>query len=287
MIKYIWWYEMKRVRILVLIWSKSEIISYGKKGDNSDRKEIINIGLWKYSRHPNYFGEICFWYGVAFTYIFNDFSSNWFTIIGALLNNALFLGISIPLAEKNLKTYKEGFEEYKKYVPEICEYYTSFFSEEDKKKVNEFMESQPDEEEIWKQTEFLNEYIFRICTVAQAEKISKRGGNVYMYFWTFPSDKPNFGACHAVELSSIFNNLKNGIYTGGKVNDTLAQMAQLMWVNFAKTGDPSTSSIKWNKFNLKERKTMILGEEIKEESDNYPERNEKLIQIAKYYLNQL
>lgn len=79
-----------------------------------DKNEIINIGLWKYSRHPNYFGEICFWYGVAFSYIFCDFKSNWITIIGAILNNALFLGISIPLAEKRLSKYKEGFDEYKK-----------------------------------------------------------------------------------------------------------------------------------------------------------------------------
>ena len=178
-----------------------------------------------------------------------------------------------------------GFEVYKEYVPEIFEYYTSFFSEQDKKKVSEFMESLPDEEEIWKQTEFINEYLFRIGAVAQAEKISKRGGNVYMYFWTFPSGKPQFGACHAVELSSIFNNLKNGIYTDGKVNENLAKTSQLMWVNFAKNGNPSTSSINWDKFNINDRKTMFLGEEIKEENDNYPERNKKLIQIAKYYFN--
>ena len=35
-------------------------------------------------------------------------------IFGAVLNNALFLFISIPLGEKHLKQYKEGFDEYKK-----------------------------------------------------------------------------------------------------------------------------------------------------------------------------
>ena len=178
-----------------------------------------------------------------------------------------------------------GTEPYLAHEKELFEYHTSLFSEQDKKKVNEFMENLPDKEEIWKLTEFLNEYIFRIRTIAQAEKISKRGGNVFVYFWTFPSEKPQFGACHAVELSSIFNNLKNGIYTGGKVNETLAKTAQLMWINFAKNGNPSTTSIKWNKFNLNDRKTMFLGEEIKEENDNYPERNEKLIPIAKYDFN--
>ena len=76
-------------------------------------KEIIRVGLWKYSRHPNYLGEILFWYGVAFVFIFSNISM-WYVIIGAILNTLLFLFISIPLAENHLKGYKEGFEDYKK-----------------------------------------------------------------------------------------------------------------------------------------------------------------------------
>lgn len=76
-------------------------------------KEIIRVGLWKYSRHPNYLGEILFWYGVAFVFIFSNISM-WYVIIGAILNTLLFLFISIPLAENHLKTYKEGFDAYKK-----------------------------------------------------------------------------------------------------------------------------------------------------------------------------
>ena len=98
----------------VIIEMKADIDIHEFKKIRTDRNQIINIGLWKYSRHPNYFGEICFWYGVAMVYIFCDFSKNWYYVVGAILNNALFLGISIPLAEKNLRTYKEGFEEYKK-----------------------------------------------------------------------------------------------------------------------------------------------------------------------------
>ena len=115
-------YEFEYIQIIgyvimfasTFIEMKADIDIHKFKAIRKDRKEIINIGLWKYSRHPNYFGEICFWYGVAFTYIFCDFKNNWMTIIGALIINGLFLFISVPLAEKNLRSYKEGFDEYKK-----------------------------------------------------------------------------------------------------------------------------------------------------------------------------
>ena len=98
----------------VIIEMKADIDIHEFKKIRTNRNEIIRIGLWKYSRHPNYFGEICFWYGIAMVYIFCDFIKNWYYIFGAVLVNALFLGISIPLAEKNLRKYKEGFDEYKK-----------------------------------------------------------------------------------------------------------------------------------------------------------------------------
>ena len=100
----------------VCIEMKADIDIHEFKKIRNDRSEIIQIGLWKYSRHPNYFGEICFWYGVAMVYIFCDFTKNWYYIFGAVADNALFLGISIPLAEKNLRTYKDGYDEYKKHT---------------------------------------------------------------------------------------------------------------------------------------------------------------------------
>lgn len=76
-----------------------------------DKNEIINIGLWKYSRHPNYLGEILFWYGVALTFILSNVSL-WYVIIGAILNTLLFVFISIPMAENHLSSYKENYSEY-------------------------------------------------------------------------------------------------------------------------------------------------------------------------------
>lgn len=103
--------------IIMFIATMLELISdYNMiqfKKVRKSNKEIINIGLWKYSRHPNYLGEILFWYGVALVYILSVPSSiN--LIVGAIANTLLFLFISIPLQENHLKQYKEGFEDYKK-----------------------------------------------------------------------------------------------------------------------------------------------------------------------------
>ncbi|MCH5171942.1 MAG: DUF1295 domain-containing protein [Erysipelotrichales bacterium] len=81
-----------------------------------DNSEIINVGLWKYSRHPNYLGEILFWYGVAFVFIISPSFAlrDWYAIVGTILNTLLFIFISIPMAENHMKNYKSGFAEYKK-----------------------------------------------------------------------------------------------------------------------------------------------------------------------------
>ena len=91
----------------------SDINIHVYKKNRTDRSEIINVGFWKYSRHPNYLGEILFWYGVLAIFLVHDFS-NWYFMVGAILINLLFLFISIPLEEKKLITYKEGYLEYKK-----------------------------------------------------------------------------------------------------------------------------------------------------------------------------
>ena len=105
-----------------------------------------------------------------------------------------------------------------------------------------------------------------------------------MYYWTFPSAIENLGACHAVELSSVFNNLRNHIYTGGNVNEELAKTVQEMWINFATKGDPSTEKYKCNCYDLSERRAIVLGDDIHEEKDILSTQRILLAQLPKYYL---
>ncbi|MBQ4062225.1 MAG: DUF1295 domain-containing protein [Christensenellaceae bacterium] len=73
---------------------------------------FIRTGLWKYSRHPNYLGEILMWWGVALQAVC-VMPEKWYLIAGAAANTVLFLVVSIPMADKR-QGRKEGFEEYKK-----------------------------------------------------------------------------------------------------------------------------------------------------------------------------
>jgi len=79
----------------------------------TSRSEINRIGIWKNTRHPNYLGEILFWYGIALVYLLPSFN-HWYLIFGAVTNNLMFMFISIPLADKHLKTYKADYQDYKK-----------------------------------------------------------------------------------------------------------------------------------------------------------------------------
>jgi steroid 5-alpha reductase family enzyme len=72
-------------------------------------------GLWSLSRHPNYFGEVMFWWGL---YLFVPLAYPDFrlVIIGPLLILGLFLGISIPLMERHLIAGHPEYVEYQRRV---------------------------------------------------------------------------------------------------------------------------------------------------------------------------
>lgn len=73
---------------------------------------FIRRGLWRYSRHPNYLGEILMWWGIALSVVC-AVPSAWYLMAGAVANTLLFFFVSIPMAEKR-QSRKEGFSEYKR-----------------------------------------------------------------------------------------------------------------------------------------------------------------------------
>jgi steroid 5-alpha reductase family enzyme len=78
----------------------------------ANKGKIITTGLWRYSRHPNYFGEVTLWWGVFLLALAAP--GGWMTIIGPITITGLILGVSgIPMLEKKYEGNAE-FDEYKR-----------------------------------------------------------------------------------------------------------------------------------------------------------------------------
>ncbi len=77
-----------------------------------NKGKLMDKGLWKYSRHPNYFGEVTQWWGIFVIAL--SISGSLFTIIGPLTITTLILFVSgVPLLEKKYDG-RPDWEEYKK-----------------------------------------------------------------------------------------------------------------------------------------------------------------------------
>ncbi|PWZ22403.1 hypothetical protein Zm00014a_043263 [Zea mays] len=86
------------------------------KSSPSNRGKWCDAGLWKYSRHPNYFGEIFLWWGVfvASTPVISD--AEWLVILGPIFLTLLLLFVSgIPLLESSADKRYGRLEEYRVY----------------------------------------------------------------------------------------------------------------------------------------------------------------------------
>jgi steroid 5-alpha reductase family enzyme len=79
------------------------------RSDPSNHRKILTTGLWKYTRHPNYFGEAVLWWGY---YVIALAAGSWWTIFAPILMTYLLLKVSgVAMLEKAMKT-KPGYENY-------------------------------------------------------------------------------------------------------------------------------------------------------------------------------
>ena len=87
-----------------------QLMKYKKNLTNKGK--IMTQGLWRYTRHPNYFGEVALWWGVYFIAL--SVPGGWATILGPITITYLILKVSgIPLLEEKYKDDPE-FQIYKR-----------------------------------------------------------------------------------------------------------------------------------------------------------------------------
>ena len=83
--------------------------------ESNDHSKVCNYGLWNYSRHPNYLGELMFWFGIMLTFMVTMYEK-WYLGIGFIVMLLLFTCISIPLMEKHNIEKRPAYIEYKKHT---------------------------------------------------------------------------------------------------------------------------------------------------------------------------
>ena len=85
------------------------------KKDRSNKNKYIDRGLWRYSRHPNYLGEITFWWGIWLMQM-GVSPRIWATVTGPILITLLFIFVSIPMMEKHILASIPAYSSYRKQV---------------------------------------------------------------------------------------------------------------------------------------------------------------------------
>lgn len=85
---------------------------------NQKEKKCIDEGLWRYSRHPNYFGEVMVWWGLYVMYIGIAKQLDIY-IFAPISMSMLFIFISIPMMEKKILKTRPEYKLYQEQVSMI------------------------------------------------------------------------------------------------------------------------------------------------------------------------
>ena len=81
------------------------------KANPDNRGHVMDRGLWRFTRHPNYFGDFCVWWGI-FTAALDASGTAW-TVVGPLLMSWLLIRVSgVAMLEKTIGKRRPGYDEY-------------------------------------------------------------------------------------------------------------------------------------------------------------------------------
>lgn len=83
------------------------------KADPANRSRVMDRGLWRYTRHPNYFGDACVWWGLGL--IACEAPWGWLSLAGpAFLTFTLLKWSGAPTTEGSMKDTRPGYEAYRR-----------------------------------------------------------------------------------------------------------------------------------------------------------------------------
>lgn len=77
--------------------------------------KVLDTGLWRYTRHPNYFGDFCVWWSF---FLFAVAAGGWWSIASPILMSILLLKVSgVAMLEKTISTRRPEYAEYIRRTP--------------------------------------------------------------------------------------------------------------------------------------------------------------------------
>lgn len=80
------------------------------------RNKVLDTGLWRYTRHPNYFGDVCFWWGIWL--IAAESTAGLFSLVGPIVLTVLLTRVSgVPMLERGLTKTRPGYADYVRRTP--------------------------------------------------------------------------------------------------------------------------------------------------------------------------
>ena len=134
-----------------------------------------------------------------------------------------------------------------------------------------------------KDSRLFSQLWFNAPHIRLAEEQTKGGGKSYTYYFTPEASVPYLKCGHATELAVVFNHPEETAFTGRVFDQTFSRTMRRMWVQFAKTGNPSDA---WPLYNLKDKWVMVF-----DEFNIHPEKEsaikvvdwERTYPLTKYY----
>ena len=186
-----------------------------------------------------------------------------------------------------------GPEPFTDYFAERIEEKLALLPPEDAKKLRDYYDNCA-EQPYMRVAHTFDQLYFNAPAFHLSENQAAGGGKVWNYYFTVESSIPYVRSGHAVELAPVLNNLDNTTVTGRPFDNTFCRVLQRMWVQFAKTGDPSLSAAEspdgkehtWSPYTPESRNIMVL-----DEYDIHPSTEkelhildwERIYPLTKYY----
>lgn len=113
-----------------------------------------------------------------------------------------------------------------------------------------------------------SQILFIAPQIRLAEEQAKAGGKSYTYYFTVESSAPLIKSGHAIELPTVFNHSEQNDFAGRDFDKTFSKTMRKMWIQFAKTGNPSLSADispdgkakVWLPYDIENKNVMVLDE---------------------------